>query len=170
MWASRGDFFLADFDFDLLGDPIPEGFGKRGRPPHMVTEEKRKLVIQLLAFDWTMEKIAAALSITPPTLRKNYFRELKAKEEARARVEAKCLGKLMEQVDQGNTSAIDKYLARLERHDRARVATALANRGGHKAASVDAARDRMGKKEQRKAAAGEYAGKFAPPAAPLLVN
>ncbi len=104
-------------DFDLLGDPIPEGFGKRGRPVHTPTDEKRKVVIQLMAFDWTFEQIAAALSITPPTLRKHYFRELKSRAEARFRVEAKLLTTLMSEAEVGNVSAIDKYLKRLEKHD-----------------------------------------------------
>ncbi|WP_137387978.1 helix-turn-helix domain-containing protein [Rhodoligotrophos defluvii] len=104
-------------DFDLLGDPIPENWGKRGRPPHMATAEKRRLVIQLLAFDWSLEKIAAALNCSPPTLRKNYFRELKARAEARARVEAKLLNALMCQAEAGNVTAIDKYFKRLDRND-----------------------------------------------------
>ncbi len=151
-------------DFDLLGDPIPEGFGKRGRPPHVATEEKRKLVMQLLAFDWSLEKIAAALSITPPTLRKNYFRELKAKAEARARVEAKCINALMGQVDAGNVSAIDKYFKRLEKHDQKATAERVANRG------QQSGKRPLGKKEARKQAANELTGRFAPPQAPSLIN
>ncbi|WP_093187026.1 hypothetical protein [Pseudovibrio sp. Tun.PSC04-5.I4] len=41
------------------------------------------------------------MSITDPTLRKNYFRQLKIKDDARARVEAKCLGKLKSLVEAG---------------------------------------------------------------------
>jgi transposase-like protein len=104
-------------DFDLLGDPIPEGFGKRGRPVHTPTEEKRKLVMQLLAFDWSLEQIAAALSITPPTLRKHYFRELKARAEARFKVEAQLISALWAEVEVRNVSAIDKYYKRFEKHD-----------------------------------------------------
>lgn len=156
---------MTHFDFDLLGDPIPEGFGKRGRPPHVPTDEKRKIVIQLLAFGWTLEKIAAALSITPPTLRKNYFRELKAREEARARVEAACVNALMKQVDAGNVSAIDKMFKRLDKTDQAMMADRVANRGG----AVSAA-PKLGKKEARKQAAGEITGKYAPPAAPGRLN
>lgn len=106
---------------DLLGDPVPEGFGKRGRPAHVVSDEKRKLVIMLQAFDWKDEKIAAALGITPPTLRKHYFRELKARAEARARVEAKLIDSLMAEVGAGNVSAIDKMFKRLDRLDLARL-------------------------------------------------
>lgn len=148
--------------FDLLGDPIPENFGKRGRPPHMVTEEKRKLVKQLLAFDWTLEKIAAALSITPPTLRKNYFRELKFREEARCRVEAKLLNELMKQVEEGNVSAIDKYFKRLDRHDLTIAAQHAAKR--------KTADDNVGKKEMARRNASELRGRYSPPEGPRLVQ
>lgn len=155
---------MANFDFDLLGDPIPEGRGKRGRPEHIPTEEKRRLVIVLQAFDWSMERIAAALNCTPPTLRKHYFRELKHREEARARVEAKLLGKLMAAVEEGRDSAIEKMFKRLEKSDQNALAGRVANRG-----SVSAAQ-KLGKKEARKKAAGEVKGKFAPPPSPELLN
>lgn len=124
-------------EFDLLGDEIPEGFGKRGRPPHRVSEEKRKLVIQLCAFDWDEEKIAGALGITPPTLRKHYFRELRSKREARFRVEGKLLVALMTEVEKGNVSAVKEYLKRLEKHDLKRVP-----------APAKAKPPKLGKKEQ----------------------
>ena len=135
-----------------------------------MTEEKRKLVIQLLAFGRNQEEIAAALGITGPTLRKNYFRELKAKDEARARVEARLLTALMEQVDSGNVSAIDKYFKRLERADQRALAEMVANRGSSsEGKSVSAAKSApLGKKEEAKRAAGEYSGIFAPPDAPTM--
>lgn len=151
-------------DFDLLGDPIPEGWGKRGRPPHTPTDEKRKQVIMLQAFGWTLEKIAAALSISPPTLRKVYFRELKARLEARARVEAKLIAALMEQVEAGNVSAIDKFFKRLDKADLAALGEMVANRGKAEKSAP------MGKKDQAKQAAKDVAGKYAPPAAPRLIN
>ncbi len=147
--------------FDLLGDPIPEGFGKRGRPPHLVTDEKRRLVIMLQAFDWSLERIAAALSCSPPTLRKNYFRELKAREESRARLEAMALGALGAEAAEGNVSAIDKLLKRLDKHDLKLLAETVANRDGER-------RQQKGKKETQKAAAAEVAGIFAPPPPPKL--
>lgn len=106
-----------DWDIDLLGDPIPEGFGKRGRPAHIPTLENRRKVIVLAAFDRSNEYIAAALSITPPTLRRYYFRELRARGEARPRLEGKMLSGLVDQIDKGNVSAIDKMYKRLDRHD-----------------------------------------------------
>lgn len=151
-------------EFDLLGDPIPPGWTKRGRPPHVPTDEKRKLVIQLQAFGWTMEKIAMALSITPPTLRKNYFRELKKRFESKAIVEAAVLNALMKQVEAGNVSAIDKYLKRLDKKDREDLAERVANR------SIATRSPKVGKKEQRLEAAKAVDGKFAPPPPPELLN
>ncbi|WIW88973.1 hypothetical protein K3M67_03045 [Sphingobium sp. V4] len=108
---------MSDWDFDLLGDPIPEGHGRRGRPAHMPTDENRRKVMLLAAFDKNEEQIAAALSITPPTLRKHYFRELRSRLEARHRLEGKLLSALVKEVDAGNVSAIDKLFKRLDRHD-----------------------------------------------------
>lgn len=147
------------FDFDLLGDPIPEGFGKRGKPPHVVTDEKRKVVIQLAAFDYSVEEIAAALGITKPTLRKYYFFELKKKDDARLIVKAKALAHLMEQVEAGNVSAISKYLDRLDKHERKVLAEQMASSKPEKKGYV-------GKKQQAKDDAARQKGKYAPPSAP----
>lgn len=70
-----------------------------------------------MAFDKNEEQIAAALGISPPTLRKHYFRELRAKLEARQRLEGKLLASLIGEVDKGNVSAVDKLFKRLDRHD-----------------------------------------------------
>jgi len=137
---------LSDWDFDLLGDPIPDGIGKRGRPPHLVTAENRRKVMVLAAFDKNEAQIAAALGISGPTLKKHYFRELKSRLEARQRLEGKLLGALMKEVDAGNVSAIDKVFKRLDRHDlaigvqpAAKARTAKAPKLGKKAqAEIDA--------------------------------
>lgn len=150
-----------DVVFDLLGDPVPDGFGKRGRPAHVPTDEKRRLVVQLLAFDWAPDRISAALAITPPTLRKHYFLQLKQKAEARARVEARLLNNLMAQSDAGSPSATEKYLKRFEKHDLVLLSEAVQARGDRKP-------DKLGKKEERQLAAGEISGIFAVPAAPKL--
>ena len=43
--------------FDLLGDPIPERWGKRGRPPHIPIERNRNKIRLLLALGWTNLRI-----------------------------------------------------------------------------------------------------------------
>ena len=70
-------------EFDLLGDPIPENWGKRGRPPHVTTERNCNKIRVLLALGWTNSRIAQALRITGKTLSKHYFRELRQRDEAR---------------------------------------------------------------------------------------
>ncbi|TXC73955.1 hypothetical protein FSZ31_04335 [Sphingorhabdus soli] len=136
---------MSDWDFDLLGDRIPEGFGRRGRPPHVPSDENRQKVILLAAFDKNEEQIAAALSITPPTLRKHYFRELKFRLESRQRLEGKLLLALVQQVEAGNVSAIDKLWKRLDRHDLAlpakRPVPAKAKKLGKKEQSIIDARE-----------------------------
>jgi hypothetical protein len=125
---------------DLLGDPIPEGMGKRGRPPHIVTLENRRKVMMLAAFDRNEMQIAAALSISVPTLKKHYFRELRDRLEARQRVEGKALMALVEQVEKGNAAAIALLFKRFDRHDLARGLVAPA--------SPPAKKPKLGKKEQ----------------------
>jgi hypothetical protein len=93
----------------------------------------------LAAFDKNEEQIAAALSITPPTLRKHYFRELRSRLEARQRLEGKLLSALVKEVDAGNVSAVDKLFKRLDRHD---LATGTAIRPAR-----DAKPPKKGKKE-----------------------
>jgi hypothetical protein len=103
--------------FDLLGDPIPEGWGKRGRPQHIATQRNRNKVMLLLALGWNNERIAKALAITPPTLRRNYFRELKVRDDARDRLDAKVVDKLFTLVEAGNVSAIKEFRKLIERND-----------------------------------------------------
>lgn len=151
--------------FDLLGDPIPDNWGRKGRPPHMATDEKRRLVKTLLAFGKSLEEIGAALNCTPPTVKKHYFRELKFREEARARVEAKLIASLMAEVDKGNVSAIAKMFERLEKHDQKVLAASYQH------TKRDKPEQKLGKKEQAAAAAEQVGGKFATPTGPgRLVN
>ncbi|ODT50273.1 helix-turn-helix domain-containing protein [Devosia sp. 63-57] len=154
-------------DFDLLGDPIPEGFGKRGRPAHVPTDEKRRLVMALQAFDWSIEKIAAALSITPPTLRKNYFRELKSRAEARARADAKLIAALLDQVDAGNVAAIKEMSRRFDKHDLDQLAEVIKNRGHQTRPPAEV---KKGKKEMAEEVAAGVTGLFAPPSPPERLN
>jgi hypothetical protein len=111
------NFFVVEWDIDLLGDPVPPGRGKRGRTGHIPTVENRRKVMVLAAFDRCEADIAAAVGISEPTLRKHYFRELAARREARARLDAKLIMALLAKVEKGDTGAIDKFFKRLDRHD-----------------------------------------------------
>ncbi|MBW7967563.1 hypothetical protein [Bradyrhizobium sp. BR 10261] len=101
-------------NFDLFGDPIPANHGGRGRPEHVPTIENRNRVNMLLAMGWSNERIAAALRVTLPTLRKHYFSELRYRAVARDRLDATLLMKAFEGVDKGR---IGPFLKLVERND-----------------------------------------------------
>ncbi|MGD9923915.1 MAG: hypothetical protein AB7V13_21110 [Pseudorhodoplanes sp.] len=102
---------------DLFGDPIPEGHGKRGRPPHVVTNQNRNKVIMLLALGWSNERIASAISVTLPTLRKHYFSQLKVRDIQRDRLMASLAMRLWTQVEAGNVTGMREFQRFLDRND-----------------------------------------------------
>lgn len=114
-------------NFDLLGDPIPEGWGKRGRPPHIATEKNRNKVMLLLAMGWSNSRIANALGITQPTLRKNYFQQLRSREVARDRLEGARLDLAWELAKGGNVGALREFGKLMERNDRMEIERELAS-------------------------------------------
>jgi hypothetical protein len=135
--------------FDLLGDPIPEGWGKRGRPQHIATQQNRNRVMMLLAFGWSNERIAKAIGITPPTLRKNYFRELRYRDEARDRVDAALATMLWEQAKGGSVAAIKEFRSLMAEND-----LIAGHRSFYGDGDQDAAKEpKLGKKEEAAIAA-----------------
>ena len=103
--------------FDLFGDPVPANWGERGRPEHIVTQQNRNRVSMLVALGWSNKRIAAALFVTQPTLRKHYFSELRFRDVARDRLNAELAMKLWEQVQTGNVGGIKEFQKLLERND-----------------------------------------------------
>lgn len=130
-------------DIDLLGDPVPENFGRRGRPAHIPTGENCNKIRLLLAFGWSNKRIAAALRITGATLRKHYFRELRQREEARPALEAKTIMLLYTSAEGGNVGAMKELRRMIERDDLvrppARAASAPKEEKLGKKASADRA-------------------------------
>lgn len=126
--------------FDLFGDPVPVNWGKRGRPQHVATQENRNKVSMLLAFGWNNERIARALHITPPSLRKHYFSELRYRDETRDRLDASLAMSLWRQVEAGNVSAMREFRDLLEHND-------LMLFGGRRS-ETEAKPPKLGKKEQ----------------------
>ncbi|MBY8826110.1 hypothetical protein [Sphingomonas colocasiae] len=110
---------MADWDFDLLGDPIPEGLGRRGRPPHIATDQNRSKVMLLLAQGWPNWRIARAMGITDKTLAKYYFRQLAVRDGALDKVKAGHLALLWEQAKAGNVSALKEIGKTIDRLDAA---------------------------------------------------
>ncbi|ETR75061.1 hypothetical protein X566_20085 [Afipia sp. P52-10] len=108
---------MADRIFDLFGDELPANWGQRGRPEHVASQQNRNRVSLLVALGWSNARIAAALFITQPTLRKHYFSELKYREVARDRLILNLGMKLWEQVRDGNVGAMKEFQKYLERND-----------------------------------------------------
>lgn len=148
--------------FDLLGDPVDPNHNGKGRRTHVVTNEKRRLVVTLCALGKSIEEIAAGLSITPPTLRRHYKKQLIAKEHARIRAEAKVIDSLMRRIDEGSVAAMRTFREVLSDADLKEHAAALAS-----PAPVAA---KKGKKETLVDAARRVAGIYAPPPPPSKVN
>lgn len=136
---------MSDFvpECDLLGDPIVENWRGRGRPQHVPTTENRLKIKLLLAQGWTDMRIAGALGITPPTLRKHYFSVLRLRDTARDQVEATGLATLWSLGRSGNVAAMKEYF---RRHD--------AVMGDIFDDEVEKAREKVGKKAQTKIEAG----------------
>ncbi|WP_199763095.1 hypothetical protein [Bradyrhizobium guangdongense] len=107
--------------FDLFGDPVPANWGQRGRPEHIASQKNRNLVSMLVAWGWSNPRIAAALYITQPTLRKHYFSELKFREVARDRHDAQLGAMLLQQGANGNVAATKLYFAMVEKNDRMEI-------------------------------------------------
>lgn len=136
-----------DVEFDLLGDPIPPGHGRRGRPQHVPTAENRSKIMLLQAMGWPSERMANALGITPKTLRRHYSRELKVREQARDRVDAARHMALWREVAAGNVTAMKELARVFERLDLARTAKDYVE------PEAEASPTGLGKKEAAKLAA-----------------
>lgn len=104
-------------DFDLFGNPYIAEPPRRGRPPHVVTKETRNRVNMLVALGWTNPRIAGVLGITLPTLRKHYFFELRQRDTARDRLEARRFEIVWRQAEAGNVGAMREVARLLDRND-----------------------------------------------------
>jgi hypothetical protein len=110
----------------MFGLPVRVGFGRRGKPPHVKCVENVNDLNRLLAFGWSNERIAGAMGISLPTLRKYYVSELKRRAMARDALDLKLATRLWEQVEKGNVGAMREYQKLLERNDRMGTARAIA--------------------------------------------
>jgi hypothetical protein len=125
-----------DAVFDLFGNPWIESPARRGRPPHVVTTRTRNRVSMLLALGWSTPRIAAALGVTLPTLRKHYFYELRQQEVARDRLELRRLELAWELAEGGNVGALKEFGKLMERNDRMEAEREMAAGSDKPAASV----------------------------------
>lgn len=150
---------------DLFGDPVPANWGQRGRPEHIASQQNRNRVSMLVALGWSNQRIAAAMLITLPTLRKHYFSELRFRDVARDRLNANLATKLWALFMDGNVAAGKEFRKFLEVNDRMEVEAAMGSQPspadkapaeGKKALdrrrAVDADADLMAELEQEAAA------------------
>lgn len=128
--------------FDLFGDRIPDNWGRRGRPQHIVTAENINKVTMLVALGWGNERIASAMDVTLPTFRKHYFSLVKRQRSiARDRLDAAYAMHLWKQVQEGNAGAMRLWMVFMQNNDRMGVEAAMAATPADKPAEA-----RLGKK------------------------
>lgn len=130
-------------EFDLFGNPYIAKPPKRGRPPHEVTKKTRSRVSMLVALGWANPRIAAVLDITLPTLHKYYFYELRQRDGARDKLDARRLELAWELAEGGNVGAFKEFGKLVERNDRMQIESEL---GSDKPDEKPAASERVGKK------------------------
>ncbi|MNU34510.1 hypothetical protein D3C71_230930 [compost metagenome] len=143
---------------DLWGDPWTPPKDRRGRKSHRWLKQVAENVAVLKASGLTVELIASRIGLSEPTLRKYYFREL---DEGAGLAQAVLNEAMWKKALAGNVGAA-RYIR--EEFGKGDVKTA-ANRVREREQAPVA----LGKKEERKAAAGRVSGRFATPAAPKLV-
>jgi hypothetical protein len=102
---------------DLFGDPVPANWGQRGRPEHIASQKNRNRVSMLVALGWSNPRIAEAMFVTLPTLRKHYFSELKYRAVARDRLNAELATQLWSLFVAGNVAAGKEFRSLLEQND-----------------------------------------------------
>lgn len=139
----------ADGQNCLFGWVHAPGKGKRGRPQHVRTDESANKIKLLLALGWQNERIANAMGISLPTMRKHYFAELKIRLIARDALEARRAEMLWAQCEKGNVGAMKAFHQLLLDNDRMRIA-------------ADLRRGASGEAEEQKPDEGKPAARLAP--------
>ena len=99
---------------NLFGELLPPNWGMRGRPQHVRTDENASKIMHGLSQGWTDARIAAALGISVPTLKRYYFSILKMRDVARDRVELAGLQRLWALAQEGNVAAMKEYFRRFD--------------------------------------------------------
>jgi len=149
-------------NFDLFGDPIPEPRDGPGRPEHVWTLENSNKINLLFATGHEIGDAAKALSISQPTLRKHYLKEVEQWRVARLKLKARQLQYLNDEAGKGNVAAIKELLKAMEKGELAQLAARFSDRGR------EVKKPKPGKKEQQREAARQVGGKYAVPEPPLV--
>lgn len=164
---SKGGKPPADLGFDLFGDLIVPPREGPGRPEHRWTLENSHKVNLVFAMGGSVADAAAVIDVTQPTLRKHYFSEVGERRKARLKMNVRQMQLLAAQAEKGNVGAVKTLLGRLDKAALDSLAVEVARRGQAEPRAKPA---KLGKKEERQAAAGRVGGRFAPRPAPMLIN
>lgn len=131
---------MGDDVFDLFGNPVRSGKGRKGRPAFEVTERNRNKVKLLLALGWANDRIANAIECSLATLKRHFRAELMVRDQMRDRLEAERIMLVAEQAATGNVGAHRVLGTLIDRNDRMEAERAL---------SQQPKTDKVGKKETR---------------------
>ncbi len=149
----------------LFGPQPAERVRGRGRPAHVWDRQFSVRICNLFACGHTVEMVAKVIGLSQPTLRKVYFSEVAARDVMALKVKSEQLARLTEAAIAGNVPA-EKALAGMIQAEQVKV---LGDNVKHRRA--ESAPTRLGKKEERQAAAAGVKGRFAPrEAPPSLLN
>lgn len=153
-------FFSVDEKFDLFGNPVRAGIGKRGRPPFEVTPEKANKIRLGLALGWSNDRIANAVACSPATMKRYFRAELKERAMARDQLDLRRFELVMEQANKGNVGAIKELGKMLERNDSMTASLRISEaQGSMQGAGRSAPKAKpLGKKEAAQIAAEEAGG------------
>lgn len=122
---------------NLFGELLPPNWGMRGRPQHVRSDENASKIMHGLSQGWTDARIAAAIGISVPTMKRYYFSILKMRDVARDRIELVGMQRLWTLAQDGNVAAMKEYFRRFD----AAIGDVFAD-------EVDREKRRLGKKEQ----------------------
>lgn len=154
-----------NFDgLDLFGNPVPKVRDRAGRPQKEWTEENSNKINLLFATGSTPKEAAAAIDMSMPVFRREYFSEIREWKVAKLKLRASQLLRLYQESSAGSVAAIKELFKQMDKGALVRLADDVANR--QRASKPQPA----GKKEQQTAAAHGYRGKFAAPEGPSRVN
>lgn len=138
--------------FDLFGNPVRPAHGRRGRPAYEATEKDRNKVKLLLALGWANPRIANAIDVSLPTLKRYFRAELKVRDQMRDRLDAWRIDKAVELATAGNVAALKELDKIIQRSDLMLAAGRLADAQG---ATKAGSKAKLGKKEAAAEAAKE---------------
>lgn len=104
--------------FDLFGNPVRLGRGKRGRPAFEVTERNLNKVKLLLALGWSNDRVANAIECSLATLKRHFRAALQERDKMRDRLEAERIMRAAEEAAKGNVGAMRQLGQMIDRNDR----------------------------------------------------